>query len=145
MDRLSSGIVGLALGAVLGLALTMLFEDALKSVRAAVDTRLRRAWARGALPSSNTEFRLKSLQTTVLIVEGDGQQVIDEQTVRVIVDPAEVELPHEIAFLRQEVREQQDLRRCSGEQAHWNGPTYAVAGLSVQRLESMSLLVYPFA
>jgi hypothetical protein len=73
------------------------------------------------------------LRTTVLIVEGDGQQVIDEQAVRVMVDPTDVILPDDVARLRQEVIEQQDTRRQAGLQGHWNGPSYAVVGLSIER------------
>jgi hypothetical protein len=131
---LSSGVAGLLLGAVAGLALTVLFEDALKNARSAVARRIRHVRARGALPNPKSEFRLGSLQTTVLIVEGDGQHVIDEQAIRVIVDPHEVELPSDIALLREEIAAQQSERQLSGHHAHWNGPTYAVAGLTVQRL-----------
>jgi hypothetical protein len=133
-DNLSSGIFGLLLGAVIGLALTVLFEDALKNILATTAMRVRHARARGALPNPHAEFRLGPLQTSVLIVEGDGQQVIDEQAVRVIIDPQKVKLPDDIALLRQEVIKRQGERRARGQHAHWNGRTYAVAELAVQRL-----------
>lgn len=133
MSELSSGMAGLLFGAMLGLVLSVLFEDNLKSVRATAIAVLRRARKRGKLPTAVTDFHLGQLQTTVLIVEGDGQQVIDEQAVRVIVDPTDVSLPDDIALLRQEVSEQQTTRRQAGLQAHWNGPSYAVVGLSIER------------
>ena len=129
----SSGVLGLVVGAVLGLLFTVLFEDGLRRMRTAASTRLRRLRARGRLPNPTAEFRLGPLQTSVLIVEGDGQQVIDEQAVRVIVDPAMVNLPDDVAQLRRDIDEQQSQRRRAGLHAHWNGPSYAVVGLSVER------------
>lgn len=133
MSQLSSGLVGLVVGAVLGLVLTVLFEDNLKSLRSTTISRVRKVRARATLPSPVAEFHLGPLRTTVLIVEGDGQQVIDEQAVRVMVDPTDVTLPDDVARLRQEVIEQQGARRQAGLQGHWNGPSYAVVGLSIER------------
>jgi hypothetical protein len=133
VSQLSSGMVGLVVGAVLGLVLTVLFEENLKNLRGAAVALVQKARARGILPTPVAEFRLGPLQTAVLIVEGDGQQVIDEQAVRVVVDPSEVSLPDDVALVREEVSEQQDSRRRKGLQAHWNGPSYAVTGLSIDR------------
>lgn len=131
---IGSGALGLVVGAALGLVFTVLFEDGLRRMQASASSRLRRLRARrGTLPAPTTEFRLGPLQTSVLIVEGDGQQVIDEQAVRVIVDPAMVTLPDDVAQLRQDIAEQQRQRRRAGLHAHWNGPSYAVTGLSVER------------
>jgi hypothetical protein len=134
METLTSGVAGLIVGAVVGLVLTVLFEDSLKGIRSAAARHIRHARAGGTVSNPKVEFRIGPLQTTVLIVEGDGQQVIDEQAVRVIVDPHEVDLPRDLALIRQEVLDQQSERHLSGHHAHWNGRTYAVAGLTVQRL-----------
>ncbi len=127
-------MVGLLVGAVLGLLLSVLFEDGLKNALNGLSTKIRRARAHGTLPAAGAEFRLGPLKTTVVLIEGDGRQVIDEQAVRIVVDPGEVELPEEIEELRREVAERQAERGRDGTQAHWNGRTYAVAGFSVQRL-----------
>ena len=93
MEQLSSGLVGLFVGAVLGLALSVFFEDALK-----------RAIAKSA------------------------------KAVDVIVDPEPVSLPDDLAQLRSEIAVRQEALTATGRQAHWNGPTYAVAGFSIRRL-----------
>ncbi len=134
MDNLSSGVVGLVIGAVLGLALSVLFEDGLKNSRSTVARRLRHEWARKSVPHQHGGFRLGPLQTSVLIIEGDGQHVIDEQAIRVIVEPEEVRLPGDLACIREEISAQQEAQRAAGRDAHWNGPIYAVSGLAVQRL-----------
>ncbi|MET8996565.1 hypothetical protein [Amycolatopsis sp. NPDC004169] len=69
-----------------------------------------------------------------MIVEGDGTQVIDEQAVNVVVDPAVVDLPADVARLRDEVAARQGESARAGAHAHWNGPTCAVSGFSVHRI-----------
>ncbi|MGW3961683.1 hypothetical protein ACWED2_17805 [Amycolatopsis sp. NPDC005003] len=134
MEQLSSGVIGLVVGAVLGLALSVLFEDALKGALTRSAGRLRRALTREAVPDTDTGFAIGTLRTSVVLIEGDGTQVIDEQAVEVVVDPGSVELPADVARLREEVIERQGASAAAGRQAHWNGPTYAVSGFSVQRL-----------
>ncbi|MFJ9786334.1 hypothetical protein ACIRSS_42660 [Amycolatopsis sp. NPDC101161] len=134
MEQLSSGLVGLVLGAVLGLALSVFFEDALKRGIAKSARTVRRALARPPAPEARGEFSLGLLHTSVVLVEGDGSQVIDEQAVDVIVDPDPVSLPDDVEQLRSEVAVRQEALTAAGLQSHWNGPTYAVAGLSIRRL-----------
>jgi hypothetical protein len=134
MEQLSSGVVGLVVGAVLGLALSVFFEDALKRGIAKSVKTVRRALARPVTPQPRTEFRLGPLQSTIVIVEGDGSQVINEQAVDVVVDPDPVVLPDEVNQLRSEVAAQQAALAEAGLHSHWNGPTYAVSGLSIRRL-----------
>lgn len=134
MEQLSSGLVGLLLGAVLGLALSVFFEDALKRAIARSAKTVRRALARPPAPEQHGEFSLGPLRTGVVIVEGDGSQVIDEQAVDVIVDPDPVSLPDDVVQLRSEIFDRQEALTAAGLPAHWNGPTYAVAGLSIRRI-----------
>lgn len=133
MVWLTSGIAGLLFGSVLGLFLSVAFEDPLKKGLAAGATRMRRAWSRGALPTVRYEFSLGALKTHVLVVEGDGEQVIDEQAVRVLVEHRRVRLPPDLERWRDEIADEQAARKEAGLAAHWNGPTYAVAGLSISR------------
>lgn len=60
--------------------------------------------------------------------------MIDEQVVRIVVDPGMVKLPPEMQALKDNIDARQRSERDAGNQAHWNGATYAVDGLSVQRL-----------
>jgi len=134
MEQISSGVFGLVVGSVLGLTLSVLFEDSLKRGLSIVAVQVRQLRARGELPSPALEFRLGPVQTSLLILEGDGQQVIDEQSVRVLVDRSVVTLPDDIESLRREVQGEQERRRAEGLHAHWNGPIYAVVGLAVERI-----------
>lgn len=120
-------------GAVIGLIFAVLFEDILKRMRDNALGQLRRLRARGALPASNEEFRLGELQTSLIIVEGDGDNVIHEQATRVIVEPTNVILPEEMDLWRQEIEQEQVTRESVGRDFHWNGLIYAVSGLSVSR------------
>ena len=133
MDGLASGVTGLIVGAVVGLVLSVLLEDLLKERLGRISSMVRRWRARGTLPAVSEEFRLGALRVPVLVVEGDGEQVIDQQSVRVIVDPEHVALPAEMAPWVDEVTAEQERRKSLGEPYFWNGPVYAVTGLTISR------------
>ena len=132
-NHLSSGIAGLAVGAVLGLLLAVLFEDYLKELRSRFVGRIRRIRARGALPSTDKQFRIGDLHTSLIVLEGDGTQVIGEHAVRVIVEPENVSLPAELEGWRRELVEANRKAHDEGLHYFWNGLSYAVAGFSVSR------------
>lgn len=133
LDGLASGMLGLVVGAVLGLLLSALFDDLLVSCRRRVVHLGRYLIARRRAPLATDGFRLGPLVTTLCIVEGDGDQVINEQSCRVVVTHEEVHLPAEVAAWRREIEQDQDIRRVHGRQHHWNGLRYAVTGLTVSR------------
>ena len=80
-----------------------------------------------------TCFSIGNLDTTMLVVEGDGEQVIDEQNVHVIVDPKPVVLPSEMQAWRAEILRDQQQRAQAAHQHFWNGLNYAVSEFSVAR------------
>ena len=116
LDKLSSGLPGLLIGAVVGLLLGVVFEDRLKQAK------------------ERQLFQLGPLETDLLVVEGDGTQVIDEQAVRVLIRPHDVELPPAMASWRDELGAEQNRLREAGLHHFWNGPSYALAGFSVSRI-----------
>jgi hypothetical protein len=133
LDEVSSGATGLIVGAFLGLLLAVFFEDLLKGQMKRFGSWLRRRKARGTLPERADEFRLGPLRTPMLVVEGDGEQVINEQSIRIVIDPVDVELPAEMTAWRSEIAAAEEAKRSRGEQFFWNGPNYAVTGLVVSR------------
>jgi hypothetical protein len=80
-----------------------------------------------------TCFSVGNLDTTMLVVEGDGEQVISEQNVHVIVDPEPVVLPSEMQAWRTEILREQQQRARTAHQHFWNGLNYAVSEFSVAR------------
>lgn len=123
----------MVIGAVLGLMFSVFFEDYLKDRRLRVAKRMSRMVSRGALPEQREEFRLGPLVCPMLVVEGDGEQVINEQSVRIIVDPVDVGLPDEMVAWRDEIAAEQERKRAAGEPSFWNGPNYAVSGFTISR------------
>ena len=133
LENLAAGPVGLLVGGVIGLVLTVLFEDQLKSLRA---TRLRRLRLRLVRPAAHEEgggFAMGPLRSGLHIVEGDGEAVIPEDGIYVSVDPDDVELPDEVAEWRQEIAEREAAKRERGEDAAWNGPSYAIERFVISR------------
>jgi len=80
-----------------------------------------------------TCFSIGNQDTTMLIVEGDGEQVIAEQNVHVIVDPKPVVLPSEMKAWRAEILREQEQRAKAAHRHFWNGLNYAVSEFSVAR------------
>lgn len=94
---------------------------------------IRHALARGNLPIPRTEFNIGSLQTCMFILEGDGTTPINEESVRVLVDDEQAALPNEVEEWKEEISREQARRKENGEQHFWNGPSYAVVGMTVSR------------
>lgn len=104
-------------------------EELVRSWQAAYNS------ARGRKPPSNDypTFRLGPLTTSCQILEGNGEQAIDRESVRVIVTPEDVVLPAFVEVFRDEVVREQEERRRAGRENFWNGPRYAVSDLVVSR------------
>ena len=134
MPDLTSGVIGLVLGGVIGLILTVLFEDKLKRSLRRLGFRLRNFAARGTLPLEERNFTLGPLQTGLYVIEGDGEQVIDEQSIDIIIDSADVHVPPEVLEWKEEIRRREHQKRARGEDFLWNGKRYAVVGFSSYRV-----------
>lgn len=133
LSTLSTGLAGLILGAVLGVVCSALFEEALKERFRLFGILIRHSLAHGTLPTPRTEFNLGTLQTCMLILEGDGATPINEESVRVLVDEEPAALPAEIEEWKEEIARAQAERKRNGDQHFWNGPSYAVVDLTVSR------------
>ncbi|MER6981192.1 hypothetical protein ABT317_30520 [Streptomyces carpinensis] len=78
-------------------------------------------------------FSLGPLQTSALIVEGDGQSPIPSETVYVHVLDDEVELPSGMLSWREEIAAESERLRAEGRTPVWNGPRYAVESFDISR------------
>ena len=83
-------------------------------------------WERG--------FRLGPLKTSMVVVEGDGQQPIREENINVRLEHRDSRLPPEIAQWRDEVSAEQEAKKEAGRQFRWNGLNYALSSFVVSRL-----------
>ena len=68
----------------------------------------------------------------MVIVEGDSEQMINEQSTRVIVDPIDVRLPVEMAGRVKEIAAEQ-RKQVAGQPYFWNGLNYSVTTLAISR------------
>ncbi|MFF5483490.1 hypothetical protein ACFY5C_40105 [Streptomyces sp. NPDC012935] len=84
--------------------------------------------------STWSTFSIGPLQTSALVVEGDGEQAIAPESVRVRVLEGEVVLPEEMASWRAEIEAAEEQAEASGTRVRiWNGPRYAVEGIEISR------------
>lgn len=137
MSNFFGGAIGGALlGAIVGLLVSVIFEEYLvntrKRLRLRLSIRIGRL-RRYAIDNQRELFRLGPLVTSMFVLEGDGEQVIDEQSILVRVEPESVQLPEEMEQWRQEFLAEQQARKERAENYFWNGPSYAIADFSVAR------------
>ncbi|HEV3355443.1 MAG TPA: hypothetical protein VG247_01550 [Pseudonocardiaceae bacterium] len=137
MWTLLSGLGLLVLGGVVGVVVDVAVKDLLRKQKARLQhwlrRRKRRKPGRGATPVSGHGFKVGPLRTSYVLVEGDGQDVIAEQAVRVLVDHRDVELPDEMQSWRKELERDHAAKAGSGDDHPWNGLRYAVQRLRVER------------
>lgn len=131
----SAGPWGILVGGLFGVFASVMVEDRLVGVRKRYARRMAAMRRRlgQAEPESRDLFKIGSISTPLLIVEGDGTQVIDEQRVSVMVAHQAVDVPDEVRPWIAEIAAEQAERKRRGEQGFWNGPNYAVQGLSIGR------------
>jgi hypothetical protein len=129
----TNGVVG----AVLGMLFAVLFQQPLQDLW----YRLRRR-SSSALRSLRRQeesepvwrtFSLGPLQTSALIVEGDGESLIPPESVFVHVLDGEVVLPPDMAPWREEIAQESERLRQEGRTPLWNGPRYAVESFDISR------------
>lgn len=134
---LSSGVGGLIVGATVGLLLGVFFEDLLKDW-VQTSGRFLKRWTRRSrqIPDFGREFQLGPLHVPCVIIEGDGEYVIGEENLRVLVNPVEVNLPQGLVDRRAGIADKQLRKREAGENYAWNGRMYAVEDLIISRIGS---------
>ncbi|PBC61887.1 hypothetical protein BKI49_23165 [Streptomyces sp. Tue6028] len=129
----ANGVVG----AVLGMVFAVLFQQPLQDAwyrlrrrsRSAIRTMRRREESEAAWRT----FSLGPLQTSALIVEGDGESPVPPETIYVQVLEDEVRLPPDMAGWRDEIAEESERLRAEGRTPLWNGPRYAVESFDISR------------
>ena len=133
-------LIGSIVGAFIGLVVSVLFEDYLLRTREFIVRHFRLRWSRVVRRITHEEhdtgtelFKIGPLQTCFTIIEGDGEQVIDEQNIHIIIDSQPVKLPAEMTAWRRAIIREQRVLAAEGRQHFWNGKNYAVSGFAVSR------------
>ncbi|MET7377747.1 hypothetical protein ABZT08_02815 [Streptomyces sp. NPDC005526] len=124
-------------GAVIGMLFAVLFQQPLQDawfrLRGRSGRALRTLRRRDESSPAWRTFSLGPLQTSALIVEGDGETPIPAETVFVHVLDEEVRLPEDMAPWRDEVAADCERLRAEGRTPVWNGPRYAVESFDISR------------
>lgn len=125
------------MGAVLGMLFAVLFQqplqDAWYRLRRRSRSAIRTLGRRDESGPAWRTFSLGPLQTSALIVEGDGEQPISPDSIYVHVLQDEVALPSGMAPWRDEIAVESERLREEGRTPLWNGPRYAVEAVDISR------------
>ncbi|MGV9497446.1 hypothetical protein ACWDQ0_04165 [Streptomyces sp. NPDC003642] len=128
-----NGVVGAALGMVFAVLFQQPLQDAWFRLRRRSTSALRSLGRGDESAPAWRAFSLGPLQTSALIVEGDGELPISPDTVHVHVLDEEVTLPPDMAGWRDEIAAESEQVRADGRTPLWNGPRYAVESLDISR------------
>jgi hypothetical protein len=79
-------------------------------------------------------FTWGTMHTDLLVVEGDGESAIPEDSVHVRTMDEDVELPEEMARWRAEIEAEQESLRLAGKPYFWNGLNFAVDQVTIGRV-----------
>ncbi|MFE7273278.1 hypothetical protein [Streptomyces sp. NPDC057623] len=124
-------------GAVLGMLFAVLsqqpLQDALFRMRRRSRSAIRSLGRREESGPAWSTFSLGPLQTSALVVEGDGEALIPPETVYVHVLDEEVALPADMVPWRDEIAVESERLREEGRTPLWNGPRYAVESFDISR------------
>jgi hypothetical protein len=130
-------VVNGVVGAVLGMLFAVLFQqplqDAWYRLRRRSTSAIRSLGRQDESAPAWRAFSLGPLQTSALIVEGDGELPISPETVHVHVLDEEVTLPSDMAGWRDEIAAESERLQAEGRAPLWNGPRYAVESLDISR------------
>ncbi|MFF0474219.1 caspase domain-containing protein [Streptomyces sp. NPDC004284] len=78
-------------------------------------------------------FTWGPMKTPTVIVEGDGESIIPENSLHVRAVDEDVELPEELAEWRDEIAAEQEALKAAGKPYFWNGLNYAVERITIGR------------
>ncbi|WP_345136983.1 hypothetical protein [Dactylosporangium darangshiense] len=129
---ISSGFAGLIIGAILGLLVTVAFEDRLKRMLDRAIRKMRSLLAKPAAPKT-ADFHFGGISSQCIIVAGDGSSRIREELVHLVVSNEPLELPAELAAWRSEVEAEEQAKAEARLPHKWNGNCFAVEDLVEER------------
>ena len=130
MEMLLSAIVG----AVLGLLITVLFEEQVFAGRRRVTKWLALTFYRPKrIALSPQTFVLGNFSTSWIMIDGDGQSTYIPETIACLVNDTPLSLPPEVIELRSRIESREAARKTDGLSYQWNGPYYALERYAIGR------------
>lgn len=127
-------MLGALVGAVLGLLMTVLFEEQVLAAKRRMTKWLALTFYRPKVITHNPEtFVLGNLRTSWIMIDGDGQSVYVPETITCLVNDTPLSLPPEVIELRSRIESREVTRKADGLSYQWNGPFYALERFAVGR------------
>lgn len=129
----ANGVVGAVLGMLFAVLFQQPLQDAWYRLRKRSRSAIRSLGRREESGPAWRTFSLGPLQTSALVVEGDGETPISPESVYVHVLDEEVVLPEDMVPWRNEIAAESERLREEGSTPLWNGPRYAVESFDISR------------
>jgi hypothetical protein len=122
VELLISSFVGGLIGLVLGVVL----EDLLVRFRDKFLDVIRRPFRNRLEISAPFHFSFGPIETTEIVVDGDGESEYTPSTIICHYDPTEIVLPPELQEIRDRIEAREERKKQTGESYMWNGKRYAL-------------------
>lgn len=127
-------IAGNLIAAGIGLVFGVLFEDPLTRLRDKFIHKYKRLFYKNPSQIRTSEtFSFGPLQTSWLIVDGDGKEEYSEESIDTHFENKKVSLPDDLESLRKTITQEQNDQKKKGDHYFWNGDMYALDRISVER------------
>lgn len=129
------------IGGVVGLFISVIFDDALRNLKRNIVRRYKRLFAPN-VPHDPHVFTVGSNQTTFVVVDGDGKSGYQPDQIESSISTRSFPLPQELNEIRNEIQMEEQRKEEEGLPYKWNGPLYGLARHQLSRTtdrEDMSL------
>ena len=126
-------ILGYLVSGFVGILIGVLFDEPLRSAKQRFIRWIKNVKRRKEEIPSPLEFELGSLKTSFIVVDGDGKFEYTPTTLICRFEDRIIELPPDVAQLREKIGKEEAERKIQGLPYRWNGPLYALERYAVGR------------
>ena len=137
-----SGMIGVVLGALFQKPIERAWESSIKRMKRAL-----RALRKSGIPSPH-RFSFGTKETTLVIIDGNGEDEYSPRSLVCHFDRSEIPLPAELENIRFRIAGREESKRSAGQPYMWNGNTYGLKRYVIGRTTidehmELSLWFYP--
>lgn len=121
-----SDVALLVVGAIVGVAFSVIFEEPLLGVRSRVMRRISQVFQPSHSYGVPVQIRIGEREVPFVVLDTDDRSSYEPSTLHCRVDTAPISLPEEVLRIRDRVAQDEKKKRQNGHFYQWNGPTYGV-------------------
>jgi hypothetical protein len=134
LDQIQGQMLSAFVGGIVGLLLSVIFDEGLRNLKSNIKRKYRRLFIEKNSLMSHP-FTIGDTPTQFYVIDGDGQSEFKSENIECRVVNEEIPLPVEIQEIKEEIIEQETIKKENGLEYKWNGPLYGLAKYVATRTE----------